>query len=46
VVKLKVNHKRKYETTREDETTGIAHKTGDKKPNKKNNVNRMLRELQ
>ncbi|CAN9293441.1 unnamed protein product [Alternaria alternata] len=46
VVKLKVNHKRKYETTREDETTGIAHKTEDKKPNKKKNVNRMLRELQ
>ncbi|CAN9240758.1 unnamed protein product [Alternaria alternata] len=46
VVKLKVNHKRKYETTREDETTGIAHRTEDKKPNKKKNVNRMLRELQ
>ncbi|KAH8639232.1 hypothetical protein IG631_07002 [Alternaria alternata] len=46
VVKLKVNHKRNHETTREDEITGIAHKTEDKKPNKKNNVSRMLRELQ
>ena len=46
VVKLKVNNKRKYETTREDETTGIAHKTEDKKPDKKKNVKRMLRELQ